>query len=107
MSVQRVVVTRSGGFAGISVTTEVDDPEEAERLTEAVRTAADKPPGSRRDDFVYEFTIVMTATTDRVELTGAQLPPEIRTLLSGPDPERLRDRRVAAVLARHAVSLRR
>lgn len=82
MSVLRVVVTRSGGFAGISVTTEVDDPEEAERLTAAVRSAADHPAGQRRDDFVYEFTIVTTTTTDRIELAGAQLPSELRDLLA-------------------------
>jgi hypothetical protein len=78
VTVQRVVVTRSGGFAGISVTMEVDDPDEAARLTEAVRAAADRPPGGARDDFVYEFTIVTTTTTDRVDLTGAQLPAELR-----------------------------
>jgi hypothetical protein len=86
VSVQRVVVTRSGGFAGISVTTEVDDPDEAERLTAAVRSAAEQPPGQRRDDFVYEFTIVTTTVTERVELAGAQLPAEVRTLLNRPHP---------------------
>ncbi|GAA4753157.1 hypothetical protein GCM10025783_27570 [Amnibacterium soli] len=78
MSVQRVVVTRSGGFAGITITTEVDDPDEAERLTEAIRAAVDHPSGSARDDFVYEFTIVTSSTTDRIEMTGAQLPPGLR-----------------------------
>ena len=78
MTVQRVVVTRSGGFAGITVTTEVDDPDEAERLTEAIRSAVDHPSGRARDDFVYEFTIVTTTTTDRIEVTGAQLPPDLR-----------------------------
>ena len=78
MTVQRVVVTRSGGFAGISVTTQVDDPDEAARLTEAVRAAVDLPPGRARDDFVYEFTIVTTTTTDRIDLTGAQLPDALR-----------------------------
>jgi hypothetical protein len=78
VTVQRVVVTRSGGFAGITVTTEVDDPDEAERLTEAVRAAADRPSGAARDDFVYEFTIVTTTSTDRVEVSGAQLPADLR-----------------------------
>ncbi|MGN6445458.1 protealysin inhibitor emfourin [Amnibacterium sp.] len=81
MSVQRVVVTRSGGFAGLTVTTEVDDPEEAERLSAAVRSAAAQPPGRARDDFVYEFTIVTESATDRVELTGAQLPADLRPTL--------------------------
>jgi uncharacterized membrane protein len=81
VSVQRVVVTRSGGFAGIIVTTEVDDPAEAERLTAAIRSAVDQPAGQRRDDFVYEFTITTETATDRVQLTGAQLPAEARTLL--------------------------
>lgn len=81
MSVQRVVVTRSGGFAGITVTTEVDDPDEAERLTEAIRAAVDRPSGRARDDFVYEFTIITTTTTDRVEMTAAQLTPDLRPAL--------------------------
>lgn len=81
VSVQRVVVTRSGGFAGISVTMEVDDPAEAERLSAAIRSAAGQPPGRARDDFVYEFTIVTTTTTNRIELSGAQLPEDVRTLL--------------------------
>lgn len=88
MSVQRVVVTRSGGFAGIRVTTEIDDPEEAERLTAAVRTAAGQPPGRARDDFVYEFVIVTATTTERVDLTGGQLTgdlrPTLRALLARP-----------------------
>lgn len=78
MNVQRVVITRSGGFTGISVTAEVDDPDEAARLTEAVRNAAGRPAGRARDDFVYEFTIVTTETTDRIALTGSQLPSEVR-----------------------------
>jgi hypothetical protein len=81
VSVQRVVVTRSGGFAGITVTTEVDDPDEAERLTEAVRSAVDRPTGRARDDFSYEFMIVTTTSTDRIELTGAQLPKAVRASL--------------------------
>jgi len=78
VSVQRVVVTRSGGFTGITVTAEVDDPDEAERLTEAVRSAAARPPGRARDDFVYEFVIVTTTTTDRIDLTGSQLGRDLR-----------------------------
>jgi hypothetical protein len=80
MTVQRVVVTRSGGFAGIAVTTEVDDPQAAARLTEAVRTAVDAPAGQARDGFVYEITIVTTTATERVELTAAQAPAEVRAL---------------------------
>jgi hypothetical protein len=86
MSVQRVVVTRTGGFAGITVTTEVDDPEEAQRLTDAIRSAVEQPPGQRRDDFVYEFTIVTETSMDRIHLSGAQLPAEIRSLLRGARP---------------------
>jgi hypothetical protein len=78
MTVQRVVVTRSGGFAGISSTAEVDDPDEAQRLSEAIRSAADRPSGRARDDFVYEFTIITTTTTDRIDLTGAQLTDALR-----------------------------
>lgn len=79
MSVLRVVVTRSGGFAGLTVTTEIDDPDEAAEITAAVRSAMSRPAGGRRDDFVYEFTIVTTTETDRIELTGAQVPPDVRT----------------------------
>ncbi|MBW4042254.1 MAG: hypothetical protein HIU86_09025 [Acidobacteria bacterium] len=86
MSVQRVIVTRTGGFAGITVTTEVGDPADAQRLTEAVRGAVDRPPGQRRDDFVYEFAIVTESSTDRVRLTGAQLPAEARALLAERHP---------------------
>jgi hypothetical protein len=86
MSVQRVVVTRTGGFAGITVTTEVADPEEAQRLTEAIRGAMDRPAGGRRDDFVYEFTVVTETRTDRIHLTGAQLPAEVRALLATTHP---------------------
>ncbi|WP_375388144.1 protealysin inhibitor emfourin [uncultured Amnibacterium sp.] len=86
MSVQRVVVTRTGGFAGIVVTREVDDPSEAERLTAAVRSAASQDAGRARDDFVYEFTIVTTVGIERVDLTGAQLTddlrPAVRSLLA-------------------------
>ncbi len=86
VSVQRVVVTRTGGFAGLTVTTEVDDPEDAQRLTDAIRSAVDQPAGQRRDDFVYEFTIVTETATDRVQLTGAQLPAATRALLNNPHP---------------------
>jgi hypothetical protein len=90
VTVQRVVITRSGGFANIRITTEVDDPGEAERLTAAVRTAAERPPGRARDDFVYVFTIVTTIGTDSVELTGAQLTgdlrPTVRSLLDRARP---------------------
>jgi hypothetical protein len=91
VSVLRVVVTRTGGFAGLRVTTEVDDPSEAERLSEAVRTAASGSPGRARDDFVYEFTIVTTVGVDRVDLTSAQLTgdlrPTVRGLLSRATPD--------------------
>jgi hypothetical protein len=90
VSVRRVVITRSGGFAGITVTSAVDDPDEAERLTEAVRSAAERPPGRARDDFVYEFTIITTTSTDRIDLTGAQLTgdlrPAVRSLLHRASP---------------------
>lgn len=81
MSVQRVVVTRTGGFAGITVTTEVADPADAQRLADAIRGAVDRPAGQRRDDFVYEFTVQTETATDRIRLTGAQLPAEVRTLI--------------------------
>jgi hypothetical protein len=90
MRVQRVVVTRTGGFANVRITAETDDPSEAERLTEAVLRAAGQEPGRARDDFVYEFTIVTAVGTDRVELTGAQLSgdlrPAVRSLLDRSRP---------------------
>lgn len=77
MTVQRVVITRTGGFANIRGSAEVDEPTAAQRLSAAVRDAAARPAGPARDDFVYEFAIVMTTTTDQIELTGAQLTGEL------------------------------
>lgn len=82
MSVQRVVVTRTGGFAGVRVSTEVDDPEEAARLFAAVRESAERPADGRvRDGFTYEFVIVTTTTTETVDLSGSQLSPALRPTL--------------------------
>jgi hypothetical protein len=75
---RRVIVTRTGGFAGLRVSAEIEDPVEAERVSAAVHAAAERPAGGARDDFTYEFTIQHDAGTSRVELTGAQLTEELR-----------------------------
>ena len=79
MSAVRVVVVRSGGFAGVVRTAEVDGPERAERLSEAVRASAGEPRAGRaRDAFVYEFTLVTASTTERLELAEGALDADLR-----------------------------
>jgi hypothetical protein len=78
VTARRVIVTRTGGFAGLRVSAEVDDPEEAERISTAVHAATERPAGGARDDFTYEFTIQQDEGTKHVELTGAQLTDELR-----------------------------
>ncbi len=82
MSVRSVVVTRTGGFAGVRIRAEVDDPEEAALLSAAARASADRPANDRvRDGFTYEFTIVTTTTTETLEVAGSQLSPDLRPAL--------------------------
>ena len=78
VTVRRVVVTRSGGFAGISPDRGGDRSRGGGAADGGDPRPADLPPGRARDDFVYEFVIVTTATTDRLELTGSQLPAALR-----------------------------
>lgn len=75
-------MTRSGGFAGVVRRAEVDDPERAERLSEAVRASADRGADDRRRDaFVYEFTLVETSAEVRVDLPEGALDPDLRELV--------------------------
>ncbi|MFD1720115.1 protealysin inhibitor emfourin [Amnibacterium endophyticum] len=79
MSVQRVVVTRTGGFAGIVRRAEVDDPERAEALSSAVRAVTGREADDRRRDaFVYEFRLVTTTEETRVDLPEGALDPDLR-----------------------------
>lgn len=82
MSTLRVVVVRTGGFANVRRTAEVDDPDEAQRLSEAVRRSADRtPPGRARDAFTYEVRVVTATGTRTYELSEGQLEPDLRPRL--------------------------
>lgn len=78
----RIVVTRTGGFAGIPRTTEVTDADAVQRILEALRgrQATDAP--ARPDGFTYEVSVEQEA--ERVEsysLPESALSPELRALL--------------------------
>ena len=78
----RIVVTRTGGFAGIQRTTEVSDPDAVDRILVTLRDSrgTDVPP--RPDGFVYDFSVEgETATAETYSLPESILPPEIRALL--------------------------
>jgi hypothetical protein len=78
----RIVVTRSGGFAGITRTTEVSDPEAVDRILDTLRAhpAADAPP--RPDGFVYDFTVEeQSMTIETYSIPESTLPADIRDLL--------------------------
>ena len=82
MSVVRVIVVRTGGFANVRREAEVDDPGEAERLSEAARRSAGREVSSRaRDAFSYEVRVVTTTETHVYELTETQLDPDLRPRL--------------------------
>ena len=79
MSVLRVVVTRTGGFAGTTRRAEEDDPDRASRLSEAVRARAGTPSDGRaRDAFVYEFALITTSTTERIDLGESAMDAQLR-----------------------------
>jgi hypothetical protein len=71
----RIVVTRSGGFAGITRTTEVTEPDAVERILELLRAhpAADAPP--RPDGFVYDFAVEQESGTAEPEETAETAEP--------------------------------
>ena len=79
MSVLRVVVTRTGGFAGLSRHAEIDDPDRAERLSAAVRSSAGAAADRRaRDAFVYRFALVTTTSTEEVDLGESAMDADLR-----------------------------
>ncbi|MGN6742702.1 MAG: protealysin inhibitor emfourin [Amnibacterium sp.] len=78
----RIVVTRSGGFAGLTRTTEVTDAATVAQILEALRAhpATDAPP--RPDAFVYDFAVEEeSATTETYTLPESALPSGLRALL--------------------------
>ena len=78
----RIVVTRTGGFAGIARTTEVSDPDAVDRILVTLRdrSAASAPP--RPDGFVYEFTVESeSATSETYSVPESELPARVRALL--------------------------
>lgn len=79
MSVVRVVVVRTGGFAGIERRAEVDDPDRAAQLSEAVRSGARGGEDRSRDGFVYTFTLVTASGEERVDLGEGTMSPDLRT----------------------------
>ena len=78
----RIVVTRTGGFAGIPRRTEVTDPDAVERVLEAAR-AAQQPAAPRPDGFVYELTVEQEcAAAETYTVPESALPAEVRRLRS-------------------------
>jgi hypothetical protein len=78
----RIVVTRTGGFAGITRTTEVSDPDAVERILGTLREQPDAGTPPRPDGFVYDFTVESeTATAETYSLPESALPEGIRALL--------------------------
>lgn len=86
----RVVVERSGGFAGVVRRGEADasqlDEVTAQRLRDLVTTAtgaaADGGPGSRRDGFCYDVTLE-DDDVQHVRLREGSMPAGARQLLDG------------------------
>ena len=79
----RIVVTRTGGFAGIVRSTEVTDAKDVERLLTALRAgvASDAPP--RADGFVFDFAVegAEGAAPEQYSVPESTLPSGIRDLL--------------------------
>lgn len=77
-----IVVTRTGGFAGITRTTEVSDPDAVDRILVTLRDRAGTGAPPRRDGFVYEFTVESeAATAETYSVPEAELPAAVRALL--------------------------
>lgn len=74
----RVVVMRSGGFAGLTQRSEVDgDSPALARLVRAARTSALPRSRPMPDAYVYEVEL----DGERYELGETELPPEWRQLI--------------------------
>ena len=87
----RIEFRRSGGFAGLTIGTEVDTgelpPEEArvfERLVESLERSGvgDSPPPGKPDRFQYELTITRGGKSRRFQLAEQELTPEARELVN-------------------------
>ena len=78
----RIIVTRTGGFAGITRTTEVSDPNAVDRILVTLRDQPATSGPARPDGFVYDFTVESeSATEETYSLPESVLPAEIRALL--------------------------
>ena len=78
----RIVVTRTGGFAGITRTTEVSDPDAVDRILVTLRDRSAAVASSRRDGFVYEFSVEgEAATAETYTVPESELPSAVRALL--------------------------
>ena len=87
----RIEFQRSGGFAGLTMRTEVDTselpPEDAEvfeRLVASLERSgigASPPPG-KPDRFQYELTVTRGKDSRRFQLAEQELTPEARQLVS-------------------------
>ena len=78
----RIVVTRSGGFAGLSRTTEVTDAASVARILDAVRGHSAAPTPPRPDGFVYEVSVEEeSATIQTYTIPEGALPSGVRSLL--------------------------
>ena len=79
----RIVVTRTGGFAGITRTTEVTDSDAVERILDALRGGRSTDAPTRPDGFTYEVEVEQEAeTVETYSLPESALSPELRALLS-------------------------
>ena len=87
----RIEFQRSGGFAGLTMRTEVDTsklpPEDAEvfeRLVESLERSGvgDSSPAGKPDRFQYELTVTRGTKSRRFRLGEQDLTPEARELVS-------------------------
>jgi hypothetical protein len=87
----RIEFQRSGGFAGLTMGTEVDTselpPEDAEvfeRLVGSLERSGVgvSPPPGKPDRFQYELTVTRGKDSRRFQLAEQELTPEARELVS-------------------------
>ncbi len=87
----RIEFQRSGGFAGLTMRTEVDTselaPEDAEvfeRLVESLERSGvgGSPPPGKPDRFQYELTVTRGQESRRFQLAEQELTPEVRELVN-------------------------
>ena len=78
----RIRVTRTGGFAGVRLSADVDDPGEVARILAGLRQVVPASSGAVRDDFTYEFEVLDDgagqARGDVVAVPGSTLPASLR-----------------------------